>query len=46
MSSSVFEAVMAIVAGVLVLAVPNLLNYFVAVYLIVLGVVKLARGPR
>ena len=43
MSSSVFEAVLAIVAGILILAVPNLLSVFVAVYLIVIGVVKLVR---
>ena len=46
MSANVFEAVIAIVAGILVLAVPQFLIWFVGVYLIVVGVVKLTRGPR
>jgi uncharacterized membrane protein HdeD (DUF308 family) len=46
MSLNVLEAVIAIVAGILVLAVPQHLVWVVGVYLIVLGVVKLARGPR
>ena len=46
MSSNVFEAVIAIVAGILVLAKPDLLNYFVAIYLIVVGAVKLVRASH
>jgi uncharacterized membrane protein HdeD (DUF308 family) len=46
MSANVFEAVIAIVAGILVLAVPQFLIWFVGVYLIVIGVVKLTRGTR
>jgi hypothetical protein len=42
MSWTVSEAVIAVVTGILILAVPTLLNYFVAIYLIVIGVVKLA----
>lgn len=34
-------AVLSIVAGVLILAVPRLLNYVVAIYLIVVGVLAL-----
>jgi len=43
MSSYVFEAVVEIVAGVLILAVPRLLNYFVAICLIVVGITHLVR---
>jgi uncharacterized membrane protein HdeD (DUF308 family) len=46
MTPNVFEAVIAIAAGILVLAVPRLLIWFVGVYLIVVGIVKLTRGPR
>jgi threonine/homoserine efflux transporter RhtA len=33
------EPVVALIAGILILAVPRLLNYIVAIYLIVIGVV-------
>jgi hypothetical protein len=35
------EPLLALVVGILILAVPRFLNYFVAVYLIVLGVLGL-----
>ena len=37
------EAIVSIVAGVLILLVPKLLNYVVAIYLIVVGTVGLLR---
>ncbi len=37
------EPVVSIVAGILILLVPRLLNYVVAIYLIVVGVVGLLR---
>ncbi|HEY1290687.1 MAG TPA: DUF3096 domain-containing protein [Burkholderiales bacterium] len=37
------QPVVALVAGVLILAVPRLLNYIVALYLIVIGVLGLVR---
>ena len=43
MSSYIFEAIVEIVAGVLILAVPRLLNYFVAICLIIVGVTHLLR---
>lgn len=33
----------ALVAGILILAVPRLLNYIVAIYLIIIGVLGLVR---
>ncbi len=36
------EPVVALIAGVLILIMPGLLNYIVAIYLIVLGVIGLA----
>ena len=36
------EPIIALVAGVLILAQPRLLNYIVAIYLIIVGVVGLA----
>lgn len=38
------EPIIALVAGVLILVQPRLLNYIVAVYLIIVGVVGL--GPQ
>lgn len=35
------QPVLAIIAGVLILAVPQLLNYIVAIYLIVYGILGL-----
>jgi len=34
---------MALIAGILILTIPRLLNYIVAVYLIVVGVMGLVR---
>jgi hypothetical protein len=36
------EAIIALVAGILILMRPRLLNYIVAIYLIIVGVVGLA----
>lgn len=40
---AVFEPVVALVAGILILIMPRLLNYIVAVYLIVIGAAGLLR---
>ena len=37
----VLEPIVALIAGILILIVPRLLNYIVAVYLIVIGLVGL-----
>jgi hypothetical protein len=37
------QPVVALVAGVLILAMPRLLNYIVAIYLIVIGILGLVR---
>jgi hypothetical protein len=37
------QPVVALIAGVLILAVPRLLNYIVAVYLIVIGILGLVK---
>ena len=37
------QPVLAIVAGILILAVPRLLNYIVAIFLIVFGILGLVR---
>jgi len=39
-----FEPLIAIIAGVLILIMPKLLNYVVALYLIVTGAMGLARA--
>lgn len=36
----------ALIAGILILVVPRLLNYIVAVYLIVIGVIGLLGGVK
>ena len=41
-----FTPLMALVAGILILVVPRLLNYIVAVYLIVIGLVGLLGGSN
>ncbi len=38
-----FQPVVAIIAGILILVVPRLLSFIVAVYLIVIGVLGLMR---
>jgi threonine/homoserine efflux transporter RhtA len=40
--SFLVEPVIALVAGILILVQPRLLNYIVAIYLIIIGVVGLA----
>jgi uncharacterized membrane protein HdeD (DUF308 family) len=40
-----FHPVISIVAGILVLMFPHLLNYVVGIYLIVTGVLALAKRP-
>lgn len=42
MNSLRVEPIVALVAGVLILVQPRLLNYIVAIYLIIVGVVGLA----
>jgi hypothetical protein len=42
----VLQPVVALVAGILILLIPRLLNYIVAVYLIVIGVIGLMGYPR
>ncbi len=37
------QPLLALVAGILILVMPKLLNYIVAVYLIVFGIIGLAR---
>jgi len=37
------QPILAIIAGILILAVPRVLNYVVAVYLILIGVLGLLR---
>jgi len=44
MHSLRLEPIIALVAGILILVQPRLLNYIVAVYLIIVGVVGL--GPQ
>jgi threonine/homoserine efflux transporter RhtA len=40
--SFLLEPIVALVAGILILVQPRLLNYIVAIYLIVVGVIGLA----
>ena len=39
----VLQPIVALIAGILILIVPRLLNYIVAIYLILIGVVGLAQ---
>jgi len=39
-----FQPILALTAGILILLIPRLLNYIVAVYLIVYGILGLIRG--
>ena len=41
LSNAVLAPVLALLAGILILLAPRFLNYFVAVYLIVVGIVGL-----
>lgn len=38
------QPLIALIAGILILIVPRLLNYVVAIYLIIIGVLGLAAG--
>jgi len=42
MDANTVNGVLALAAGILILALPRLLNYIVAIYLIVIGVMILA----
>jgi len=37
------EPIVALIAGILILIVPRLLNYIVAIYLIIIGIMGLVR---
>ncbi len=37
------QPIVALIAGILILLIPRLLNYIVAIYLIVVGILGLAR---
>jgi len=39
-----FQPILALTAGILILLIPRLLNYIVAVYLILYGIMGLIRG--
>jgi len=39
------EPLMALIAGILILIIPRLLNYVVAIYLIVIGLLGLLHSP-
>ncbi|MCF8084738.1 MAG: DUF3096 domain-containing protein [Deltaproteobacteria bacterium] len=39
-----FQPILSLIAGILILLVPRLLNYIVACYLIVYGILGLVRG--
>jgi hypothetical protein len=41
-----FQPVVAVVAGILILLMPRLLNYIVAIYLIVIGILGLLHRSR
>ncbi len=38
-----YEPIIALIAGILILIIPRLLNYIVAIYLIVIGILGLIR---
>jgi hypothetical protein len=40
---ALYHPVLSLVAGILILIMPRLLNYVVAIYLIIIGIVGLAR---
>ncbi len=43
---AIHQPVLSLIAGILILIVPGLLNLIVAIYLIVIGVLGVARGPN
>jgi hypothetical protein len=42
-SISLLQPVVALIAGFLILVIPRLLNYIVAIYLILIGIIGLAQ---
>jgi hypothetical protein len=40
---SIHQSILALIAGVLILAIPRLLSYIVAIYLIIIGILGLIR---
>jgi hypothetical protein len=40
---ALYHPVLSLIAGILILIMPKLLNYIVAIYLIIIGIVGLAR---
>lgn len=42
MDTQTINGIVAILAGILILAIPRLLNYIVALYLILIGIMSLA----
>jgi hypothetical protein len=40
-SISLLQPVVALIAGILILVIPRLLNYIVAIYLIIIGIIGL-----
>ncbi len=43
MTFAIYHPVLSLIAGILILVMPRLLNYIVAIYLIVTGIVGLVR---
>lgn len=43
MNMVVLQPIVALIAGILILLVPRLLNYIVAIYLIIVGILGLVR---
>jgi hypothetical protein len=41
LNSALFQPVVALIAGILILVVPRILNYVVAIYLIIIGLTGL-----
>ncbi len=41
--SSIHQPLLSLIAGILILIVPRLLNYVVAIYLIIVGILGLTR---
>ena len=42
----IHQPILSLIAGILILIVPGLLNLIVAIYLIVIGVLGITRGPN
>ncbi len=40
---TIHQAILSLIAGILILAIPRLLNYIVGIYLIVIGLLGLIR---